>query len=61
MLCRFLVFKYQPPSPSPLLLAGGSDDYLFDLSTAAGLGMPVIVRPEGGAGVLDLVGGADRL
>lgn len=36
------------------------NDYLFALSTAAGL-KPVIARPEGGAGVLDRVGGADRL
>lgn len=37
-----------------------SNDYLFALSTAAAL-KPVIVRPGGGAGVLDRVGGAERL
>lgn len=38
-----------------------SDDYLFALSAAAGVVMPVIIRPAGGAGVLDRVGGADLL
>lgn len=39
---------------------GASNDYLLALSTAAAL-MLVIARPAGGAGVLDRVGGADRL
>lgn len=39
---------------------GASNDYLFALSTAAELKL-VIIRPAGGAGVLDRVGGADRL
>lgn len=42
------------------VLAMDSDDYLFALSTAAWL-RPVIWSPCGGAGVLDRVGGAERL